>query len=638
MAVLTVLLVALISTTMVSLWSLLRHWEAFLWWGVLIVASWGQGSWLLGKLTPGLWQENRSLRGAMTLGLGLGLLSIEVLLVGLAGFFSTRALTLFVILLVILSYPALRRTIKKLALISPKLDHEAYLPAMFISLGVLLTVMLSLVPPVFFDTMTYHLELPARYLQEGRIFHVTENLYSGYPHLTEILYGLGLAVEGVALPGLLSVTFLILVIFLAWGWGKDRFSKGGASWGVAILVLMPPYLINVGFLKNGWVTAFFILAPLVVLCDGDRSHRVMALAGIMAGLAAGCKYNALAFGFGVPMAAGVMDDLLKKEFSPRPWFVFLVSAVIVASPWYLKNLVFTGDPLFPLLAGMSGKVPGLGILVADTHLHSLSLSYLWEWVTIPYIALFHPWELQLAMSPGILPVILLPTLWSLRGSRTSNRYIGLWALIFFVIWYFSFRSGRFLLPLIALGCLYLGCGFYRATGSGRGWGLVMRGVVSVMLLLNVGTLLAFEERYASRTGAAFGVYKDEQYLQIHYPLYPAISFLNHLEPAPGKVLFLGEMKGFYSDFDREVATFEVPNRLIEMIRRGETGVAMARDLSGAGFTHILFNSMEIKRLAVKSPFLRLDDREAELLSGFLSNNTRMLFEENEVYVFEIRNF
>ena len=123
----------------------------------------------------------------------------------------------------------------------------------------------------------------------------------------------------------------------------------------------------------------------------------------------------------------------------------------------------------------------------------------------------------------------------------------------------------------------------------------MRAVVCAMLLLNIGTVLAFEEGYAYRTGAAFGIVEDEEYLEKYYPLYPALSFLNELDPPPGKVLFLGEMKGFYSRFDREVPTFEVPNRLIEMIRKGAGGSRIAADLGSGGFTHILYNSLEMKR-------------------------------------------
>jgi hypothetical protein len=363
----------------------------------------------------------------------------------------------------------------------------------------------------------------------------------------------------------------------------------------------------------------------------------MMLAGCMAGLAAGCKYNTLAFALAAPLAAGVWDDLREKRgFRPGPWGIFLLSALVVASPWYLKNFLFTGDPLYPLIAGLAGKVPGLEILAADTHHHALSIKDIWAWVLVPYIAVFRSWELQFWMSPGLLPVALLPTLPSLKGSGAGSRFLGTWAFLFLVAWYFSFRSGRFLIPLLAVGFLYMGVAFARAVSVDTGWSRLLKGFAVLMLLANVGAFLGFEAEYANRTGAAFGMAGEREYLQENYSLYPALDYLNNLDPQPGKVLFLGEMKGFYSMFPREVATFEVPHRLIEMIKDGRTTEEMARELTRAGFTHILYNPREMHRLAEKSPFLRIDEEEASRLSRFLSVRAQVVFVEKGIYVFSLR--
>ena len=636
MAVLLVLVV-LAARTVEPLWGLSLHVKAYLWWAVMLGVSWGQGRLAIGLFMPNGERENPQVRTAITFGLGLGILSIEVFILGLGGFFSTRAITALVLILFIALTPVIRNSLRRSALHVSEPVSGARIPVALMSVAALISLLFALVPPVFFDTMTYHLELPSRYLLEGRIYHVAENLYSGYPQLLEILFGAGLAIDGLALAGLISLTFLLLNMLLLWGWGKEKFGEQGTAWGIALLVLTPPFMVIVGFFENGWAAAFYTLATLVVLMDGDRRVKVMVLAGCLAGLAASCKYNALAFAIAAPAAAGVWDDLRSKRgLDLLSWGSFLLAAAAAASPWYLKNLVLTGDIFYPLISGLTGKIPGFGILVADTHHHTLSWRDLWEWILVPYIAVFRSWDLQFWMSPGLLPLALLPTLPSLRGSGTGSRFLGAWAFLFLVAWYFSFRSGRFLIPLMAVAFLYLGTAFARAVAGGTSLGRVLKVLAVVMLLANIGTFMGFETEYANRTGAALGMTDENEYLFENYPLYPAIDYLNNLEPLPGKVLFLGEMKGFYSWFPREVPTFEMPNRLMEMVKSGQSEDEIARELTGSGFTHILFNPREMNRLAVKSPFLRMNDKEASRLSSYLSTKTRTVFEEKGIYVFALK--
>jgi len=628
-------LVAAASRTVEPLWGLSLHLSAYLWWIVIMAVSWGQGT-----LWISLFRRQGSdpfMTTVMATGLGLGALSLELFFLGLAGSYNTRAITILVLVILLMISPLLRKRLVAGYDGFREPAPGAGIPLAMVGLAVLITLLFTLVPPVFFDAMTYHLELPSRYLQAGRIFHVAENLYSGYPQLVEVLFGAAMALDGLALAGLISLTFLLLTVCLLWAWGRERFGEEGTAWGIALLILTPPFMVIAGFFGNGWAAAFFTLAAVAILTEGPGTRAEMALAGCMAGLATGCKYNALAFALAAPLAAGLWVELRSKRgIKTGSWIVFFLAALAVGSPWYIKNLYFTGDPFYPLLAGAMGKIPGLGILVRDTHHHVLAFRDLWAWLLLPYTAVFRSWELQFWMSPGLLPLVLLPTLPSLKGSGTGSRFLGAWSLLFLVAWYFSFRSGRFLIPVLAVAFLYLGTALARSLAGGGGWSRLLRGLVVLMLLANIGTFIGFESVYSNRTAAAFGMTDERDYLKKNYPLYPAIDHLNNLDPPPGKVLFLGEMKGFYSKFPREVPTFETPHRLIEMVKDGATVKTMAEDLEKAGFTHILYNPTEMKRLAEKSPFLRMSDEEAARLSRFLSEKTRIIFQDRGIYVFSLR--
>ena len=75
--------------------------------------------------------------------------------------------------------------------------------------------------------------------------------------------------------------------------------------------------------------------------------------------------------------------------------------------------------------------------------------------------------------------------------------------------------------------------------------------------------------------------------------------------------------------------------LVEIMRQGLTKEEMKRELVQAGFSHILFNPFEMRRLGGKSPFLRLNGEEESILEEFFSSRARLVFEDRGVYVFDI---
>jgi hypothetical protein len=204
-----------------------------------------------------------------------------------------------------------------------------------------------------------------------------------------------------------------------------------------------------------------------------------------------------------------------------------------------------------------------------------------------------------------------------------------------VTWYLTFRTARFALPMLVIIFLWFGVSFVQ-TVNRPGWtGSLLKGVVLLFLFSNVGTFLGFQSWFAGNVETAFHMVPHEQYLEEKYIPYEAIKYLNILDPPPEKVLFVGEMKGFYSLFPREVATFDMPNRLIELIRRGKVNQEIADHLLEAGFSHIFFNPVEMKRLGVKSPYLRMTTGEEDVLKDFFVSNTRTLFESRDIFVMEI---
>jgi hypothetical protein len=241
------------------------------------------------------------------------------------------------------------------------------------------------------------------------------------------------------------------------------------------------------------------------------------------------------------------------------------------------------------------------------------------------------------MSMGVLPVVLLPTLFMLRGKKLVSPFLLTWLFGSLAIWYATFRAGRFALPMIVLVLIWLSAGFRFAVRKVPGKGGLLTGTVVFLVFVNFGHVLGFVAAYADVLTGAFGKVTSEEYLRHTYAPYGAITYLNQVDPQPKKVLFLGEMKGFYSDFDREVATFEVPNRLMKMVRRGETPDEIAETLLTQGFSHILYNPVEMERLAAKTSQLRLDPEESDILENFFRVRTEKVFMHSDISVWKLQH-
>jgi hypothetical protein len=87
---------------------------------------------------------------------------------------------------------------------------------------------------------------------------------------------------------------------------------------------------------------------------GDEGRvRKLALAGAMAGFACGVKLTA-----GPLLLAGIPVALVVATRGRAPWkglILFVVTGVVTFAPWLVRNVVWTGNPVFPEAQSMFGR-------------------------------------------------------------------------------------------------------------------------------------------------------------------------------------------------------------------------------------------------------------------------------------------
>jgi hypothetical protein len=210
---------------------------------------------------------------------------------------------------------------------------------------------------VGYDARWYHLPLAEEYARAGGFHRFADGWYlSAYPQLASTLYAWGFCAPGAGtFEGVTSASHIEFVLFLSTLSGvtllvRRLLKQPRLRFAGAAVFLYPGVVVYDSNLITGadHVLAFWgppiALAAIFALRTPDiRQH--MLLACMVAG-AALTKYQALY------LLAPLTLALLTRAMSARrfvPLLVFGGVALVLTAPHWLKNLLYYGDPLYPLL-------------------------------------------------------------------------------------------------------------------------------------------------------------------------------------------------------------------------------------------------------------------------------------------------
>jgi hypothetical protein len=439
----------------------------------------------------------------------------------------------------------------------------------------LIALPVALAPPFFYDALVYHLGLPWQALLEGGLRGHSEDLFSTFPPLAQLMAAIPLSLGLDRAPALLH-----WCSFVAAGAGAGAIAKvlgapRWATWLVAGCVpLLPGNVLVPGLpAAEGYALAGMLTAAAVVL-DLRQSVRSAALAGLLAGAAVAARLQA------VPWCALVIALVAVR--SPRTWRTGVAAAagaVAGSAPWWFKNLVLLGDPFAPI----GWRREGVATLWRDANVLLGQAGSVQE-VVGGILGAIAPHAVYLG------PLALAATL---AVVSCRNRPVGLAAAFVgaaLLTWGLAGTLPRFLAPAVAM----LAALAAASAGTGRPgrWaaGLSLGVLAASGIALTVSELAMISSRQLL-TGA--GVVDPKFVANDPRPAFTAAERL----PTDARVLFVGEPRGF--GFPRP---FVAPSQhdvspVRSILDASDSPADACRRLRQQGFTHILVNWGELSRLA-----------------------------------------
>lgn len=409
-------------------------------------------------------------------------------------------------------------------------------------LGLILIVPIVLAPlrpPVDSDEIRFHLPYAMHFAEQHAI---TPHLYLRYPFHAlniDLLYSFGiLAGDDV------TTHFLHMALGLLLAWClfvlAARHTNIVIAWCAVFLFLSIPgiqRLTSTAYVDLGLACFGFAAMAGISFAGKHNVRAVLLTAALLTGIAAGSKYLGLVF---IPLFAAWAYYFSRNM---RETGIFFLTALLVASPWYVYNLIHAGNPVSPFAGELFGYWPWSEADAADqmrelvSHGTGYSLQAL---LSLPLTLFTVPGAYQ---EWGGLPwmlALLFPALLYLPFWKDSLKPFGVLFIIALLGWFYGAQVLRYFITFLPLWSLFAVWGFTRGLGYFINLGAALPGLARLKQGERVGRItgiVAVVIVCTFYTGRAedFRVFpaqmpelvsQREAYLADRFPEYLAVEYIN----------------------------------------------------------------------------------------------------------------
>jgi 4-amino-4-deoxy-L-arabinose transferase-like glycosyltransferase len=572
-------------------------------------------------------EEVPLIRWALQAGLGLGIFSLGILLMGIMFAYVKWLIFGVTATLSLVFWKSILGWWKRVYAVISEFREVCFFEKMLTGLIVfvfLITLISCLAPPTKFDTLVYHLTLPKYYLQEGKITYIPWLIFWGMPQVVEMLATWSIALGGPETAIVLGWMIGVITVIGLYGLIRRYFGKR-AGW-VSIAALLSGFTTaqSLSWGYGGWMNILLgtgFLACFLGWWRGGKEEihfdlpwakgnekRYLVLAGVYAGLAFGVKYPS-----GTLLLIGISLILIRKKGyreKIRDVFVFWGVAFLVLSPWLVKNILATGNPLYPFIFP-SGAMDAFRLA---RYQNPPSSEAWWDVFLLPLKSTILGKEGAPGYGASIGPLLLglgllgfFPKKSDPKGKVAVKKVAVVMVLVGLLIWGLAgLYSGYLVQTRLYFGIfpamtLLAGAGYdYLSECEFKNVDLkwVMNGLILLVFIFN--TMQLFIHNLEKRSIlSVFSVESDQVYLDANLGWYaPAMREIREL-PSGAQVLMLWEPRGYYCiprcDPD------EILDRWIHDLQKYHAPSKIIMHWMDSGYTHVLYHSKGADFVRVTDP-------------------------------------
>jgi hypothetical protein len=517
------------------------------------------------------------------------------------------------------------------------LDEKAIL--MLFWAIILVNMLSALSPVIFYDALVYHLNIPMEYLKAHRIFHMPYNMHSNLPQGMGMIYIYTLLLKSGVAAKLLNFFFGLLIALTIYSMARLWLNRRAALIAMLLFYSIPQIFLLSSLVNVDLSAAFYMLLGFYFLIGFSHKlkKKLLLLSGIFCGTAMSFRYQSA-------LIAGMLFLLIffikkkdnrsakqgKKSSCSRKKirellsgaFIFCLALIIIFSPWMIKNIIYTGNPLFPLFYSIFGG-RGWSQEQATYFYNNISGRIgagltLQSWLDILWQALnrgdelgFHHYLFLAALA--LIPVALI--------RRHPSATAGLLGLLYFALWCAFSRNVANILRYNVFSFALLSLFFISFIWQ---WFKKMEklAVLSFILLIIIEALLGilFCQQLTKSFIPVFTNVSRVQYVTNFFPAYALINDMNNKLSSEDKVLFIGETRGFYLHKKCIVSSANDGQWTAKIFYGAKNAEEVHKRMRALGITHLLVNQQELERLRPLFGYLKWKTKkDKELFETYLTS-------------------
>ena len=584
-------------------------------------------------------------------GLGLGVLAYLTFFAGILGWLYRNVFYVSFLLLIVLLRREILDTAKSALLPIRRFSFSSFSSVTLVLGSILFFALImnligSIAPPTEADTLAYHFAYPKLFVREHRIFYIPD-FVANAPLNQHMLYIIGMLLHRSVMASLIVYMEGIALVAAIILFCRKYLSTEIGVLSAVLLYTTPllTYMAGSGLVELG-LTLFTFLA-FWAFYEWILAHKIrwLTVAAIFTGFAAGTKYYGLisivAFGLLIGLHLTLHQGFVLKDLV-RALTLFGFIVIMIGSPWYIRNAVNTGNPVYPAFYSILGGrdwSPELNdafksMVAKEKRRGGNDL--------ISFV--LAPWNMTIkgdlfgAARTGFGPVFLAfapLVIWLFcindQPARPLLGYIILFAFIFFTIWFWiAFQRHRHLLPIMPGMSIGTAMAIFYIGNRSRLMKWAVSLAVAVALFFNLGGNLIFNAHFVP---VVFGAQSKESFLKSKVPGYEDIIWINEHLRDEDKILHFGRVNNFHLDvsyyFGSTVSQGRINWARIKSVEE------LILKLKAEGITHLWINEKGLADLARNSPNVinhvsSINHRMAKLLLQLAEDHTREIYRSDRI--------
>ncbi|MFQ5743485.1 MAG: glycosyltransferase family 39 protein [Acidobacteriota bacterium] len=493
-------------------------------------------------------------------------------------------------------------------------------------------VLLAQLPPIGFDSLVYHLEVPRQMLRDGGKVFFPDNIYAYFPQLGEMFFLFSLGIVGDSAAKLFHALFGALLALAIFGFARQHLDRRLSLMTAALFLTVPSVVQVLPFAYVDLTFSLFVFlafAALLQYLDGRRLVWAV-VAGIMAGGAWATKYTGMQVVFLFIVLLLIEQLLERRKKVSAAVFIIPAIAFSIFLPYMLRTWTVTGWPLFPFQTGGFSLHPGINWDVERSWYYLDFLNFYglsgdtWkisDRLLAPILVFVKArfWKFD-AYDGMIGPVFLLIPLLLWRRSKPKEiKLTIIFSLLYLYYWASTTLQARFLMPMLPPLAFLLAYGLRRRESK------LLRGAIMVLMLVSLGfgvreNLTARPWNSTERPWAFWaGKESRDQFWERRIQIYPIYREANQ-RLGPNDVVYLADMRhiGYLLDCQWRADFIFQRWKLVRLLDASTSAADFAQRLLDRGITYLMID--ELLTLAPDA----LDAHQRELLMKFFETRAELV--------------